>query len=255
MAVAEAGRQPPPPPPDFSFSPSPYGPSTADDALPASVCGSYQFGSPAGRAGGTLPRIRAAGPPRCIAPNPELDPLHALRPEEAGAGPPAQQLEHLRACCPSAYLPMDTLTQLMQEDAAIGPWFGSRRGNALSATVHGDDIVLYHPHGPLCDRIRLTSVQHPSPADAAAGEQQLSVTHVTDAWCDGSVRQIATSGCRNVAAAVSVAARTDYNVQVWCVKMGGAQVQLSPLARRMFDVAVLDSALDSNECVAAHCNS
>jgi hypothetical protein len=249
-ANAERAHQPPAPP--FSFSPSPYGPSTADDALPALVCGSYQFGSPAGRAGGLLPCLRAAGPPRCIAPNPLLDPLHALPTEEASpAGPAAQQLAHLRDSCPNAYLPTDLLTRLLQEDASSGAWSGSRRGNALGAAAHGDGALLCHPHGPLCDRIRLTSVQKSSLA-AAAGAQQLSVTTVGDALCDGSVRQIATCDADG---AVGVAARTDYTVQVWRADMGKPRVQLRPVTRRMFDAALLDSALDGDRCVAALCSN
>lgn len=246
MAVANEASQP-----NFSFSPSPYGPSTAHDALPASICGSYQFGSPAGSAGGVLSRLTAAGPPRCIAANPELDPLHALRIEEADPGPAAQQLEYLRARHPSLFLPVDTLTKLVQDEAAGEPWYGSRRGNALSSSVNDNGVVLCHPHGALCDRIRLTSVQHQSPADST---QQLSCANMADASCDGSVRQIATSSCRNASAFLSVAARTDYTVQVWCVDMEEPQVQLSPVARRMFDVALLDSALDNNGCDAVLCS-
>lgn len=238
--------------PHFSFSPSPYGPSTAHDALPASICGSYQFGSPAGRAGGMLPRLRAAGPPRCIAPNPELDPLHALPTDEGSlAGPAAQQLAYMRASCRTAYLPADVLTPLLQEDAASGAWSGSRRGNALGAAAHGDGVVLFHPHGPLCDRIRLTSVQKTSLAAAATtttSAQQLSATNVADALCDGSVRQIATCGDDG---AVGVAARTDYTVQVWRADMSEPHVRLRPVARRMFDAALLDSTLDGDGCVAA----
>ena len=244
MPAADDGLLPPSP--TFAFGPSPYGPSTADDALPASVCGSYRFGSPAGCAGGLLPRLRAAGPPRCIAPNPGLDPLHALRTEEVSPGAAEQQLAYLRASCPTAYLPADTLTQLVQEDAASGAWSGARRGKALGAAVHGDGVVLCHPHGPLCDRIRLTSVQHSSLA-AAAGAQQLSATNVAGAMCDGSVRQIAACGSDT---ACSVAARTDYTVQVWHANMEEPRVHLRPVARRMFDVALVDSALDGDRYVA-----
>ena len=65
--------------------------------------------------------------------------------------------------------------------------------------------------------------------------------------CDGSVRQIAACGSD---ATCSVAARTDYTVQVWHANMEEPRVHLRPVARRMFDVALVDSALDGDRYVA-----
>ena len=244
-----AGAEPAAP---FQFAPSLYGPSTADDALPAGVCGSFQLGSPAG-GGGPLAGLRAAGPPRCIAPNPSLDPLHnaLLRPGEGGT--PAQQLAYLRASQPTLHLPAGALTELLQQDAASAAWGGSRRGNALAtAAGRGDRVVLCHPHGPLCDSVRLTSVQPQQQQPQQQQPQQqpppLRAVAATTAACDGSVRQVAACGCCGDDAALSVAVRTDYTVQVWRADLGRPRASLRPAVRRMFDAALLDCALDDDGC-------
>jgi hypothetical protein len=170
-------------------------------------------------------------------------PLPAPVSAASSAAPPERQLAYLRASPPRLQLPADALTELLRADAAAAPWAGARRGNALAAAVHRGGTALVHAHGPLCDSVRVSAVQQPP---GGARQSAPDVRPAGAVACDGSVRQVSACGGRG-GAAVSVCARTDFTVQLWRADLAKPRAQLRPVVRRIFDTAVLDTALGDDE--------
>ena len=176
----------------------------------------------------------------------------------------AQQLAFVRALDPTLFLPEETLAPLIREDAISPPSStAGRRGNALASVPHrGGGVALFHPHGPLCDRVRMC-VHAP-----AAAEGSHTALHAATAPCDGSVRQISAcdasgrGGIGDAApAAVTVAARTDFAVQVWRLDATKEEPAMRSVARRIFERSVIDATLGDGQAAAVtsdgrvHCTS